>query len=459
MAEITLAELTKVTSNFSSISKDNRPEKPSGQSANKKFVYEAALKTPIYRLSYMDEGSTITAFNSLVKTNVKHMTEEDFFKLVKIALSIKNPLDPTKYLIDLFPAEERMLNESVMSYTPSTNLRVEFTQRGLSDLTVNHQVVPPANQAEQSSPSETEDKADQAMAIQFMMAWMTRYAIKAPGEQLPLQLQKLAETYMRMYGKSSQQFKNFRPTISYLQNIQTCFQSFPIVKHTLALHVAQAETYWKGHTREFNVLRYCFFQNLEFMGMHAYLSCVSILNASSVPPPLALTWLRMGGAEDAIDEVAEIMMHYDNGMIPNGDKQQRLWKYARLLDDGYFNRMQTTYNPELVATLAWIEIYLGIAKEVGYNSPLNIAAIKGNASVQDSGKEKARAFMECREMYKASTTGASIIDKIVARKRGHTLGTIPDKPNTATKRSASEMTQEAPIPKPKPPFKSTIPNI
>ncbi|QBZ28532.1 putative nucleoprotein [Apple rootstock virus A] len=442
MSDISFSDLIAVSDKFKSIPQGRKPEKPSGQSSNVPYKFEDAFKSPMYKVKALSSTEIVTIFNKAFVSEVVEMNEEDFLNTVVLALNIKDPLDNTKILTIEKPWPEFTKCADFESAVPSKTSKVSFAGTKGSNLVETVVRIPSStNQMETDS---TELEGDKVTAICFIAAWVSRYAVKSPGDQLSLQLAALETTYLKMYGRSSTVFKSFSPTKEYLMALQNCYQSFPRVRNTLAINVGYMECYYKTMPKQFNLLRYCFFQHLEFMGMHAYTSAVQIINKLSLPVGLVLTWLRMSGMEDAVDEIGHIIGKFDNGMLTNGNSHERLWKYARILNDGYFNKMQTSYNPELIATLAWIEIKLGLSVEGGYNSPLNIQVIKGNEALSEVGKAKAEAFLECKNSVVAGQAGASVVDRMYARRFSSTFSQMG-------KRQA-EHVEEEPRPRKKPMF-------
>ncbi|PRQ18024.1 hypothetical protein RchiOBHm_Chr7g0201361 [Rosa chinensis] len=384
----------------------------SGQCTHVDYDYKTVFATPIYKVGNMDAVAINNAFNTIMGKD--KITEVEFFNFICAGLNIRSVVDPNKPLL-VFAKTDGMCSDYDTA-VPSSAISVNMDQ----SIAAGTKRVPVSvpNPASSGQSSATESATDQALAHAFICAWLTRFCIKEAGDQLKNQLASLQKTYLMFYKRSSTVFDTFRPTKEWVNSLRLAFSSFTRCRHTLALHMGVGETYHKVNmSRNYNLLRFCYFQNLEFMGMHSYALLVEIMNKLSLAPALVLTWLRMDGVTAAIDEIAHILQHYDNGMIPDGLSKERVWKYARLINERYFNRMQTSYNPELVAMLSYIKIFLGLADEIGYRSPLNIAAIKGNNLLKASAKRKATIFIECKEQLHSVAADASIIEKIYAKRK------------------------------------------
>lgn len=442
--EISFDDLLTISDKYKDISADKKPEKPSGQSAHVVYKTAEAKKTPIYKVTKYDAKDVLHTFTKITDSNLKELSEHDFLSFLRLALNVRDPLDRNVPLCVGVPYTQSELCDDYETAVPSMTSKVSFSR--VAEMLKSNTIPIPSSAENMEVTPGAEPEDDQVVAMCFIAAWMTRFAVKSPGDKLPLQLVALQGTYLKMYNQSSSVFENFRPTKEYLTSLQNCFQSFPRVRHTLAVHVGYAETKYRTEPKQFNLLRYCFFQHLEFMGMHAYTSAVKIINKISQPVPRILTWLRMNGIEDAIDEVGHILKNHDNGMISGGERGERLWKYARMINDGYFNKMQTSYNPELIATLSWIEIRLGLSLAEGYNSPLNIQAIQGNETLTNEGRAKADAFIEAKNAVAARQAGASIIDRIYAQRHG-TLkfsgGPAPKRPMEKPAEEPAKITKKA----------------
>ncbi|AKH61401.1 nucleocapsid protein [Datura yellow vein nucleorhabdovirus] len=450
MSDISIRELQAVREEFGALRAGARPEISSGQCGHREYTFQEAAKSPIYKISTMNDEEIIKIFNKISGKDFKEMTEEDLLSFVQVALNIKHPI--TGALMFGSPWEKSALCADFETARPSQSNKVSMVSESVAS---KQAVIIPSSEEEHMDTHEDEPISNQVLAITFLFSWLTRFSVKSPSSALALQYTKLKENLMKFYQKSSKIFETFNPDSTWVICLRNAFDAFLRVRNTLVLHVAEAETRCKQDPKAFNVLRYLYFQNLEFMGMHAYVSIVTIMNKVALPPALVLTWLRMNGAELAIDEAYQIMSTLDNGMVEGGATKERLWKYARLLDAGYFNRLQTSYSAELMATLAYIEIKLGLSQEVGYASPLNIFVIANNTHIKDIGRAKAEAFMECKNSVISMSAGASVVDKIYAKRHSATTVTAPP----AHKRKEPEIpaepakrTRTPPVNIPPPPF-------
>ncbi|UTQ50572.1 MAG: nucleocapsid [Tomato betanucleorhabdovirus 1] len=412
MASISLNDLKAIRDDYSALPKDSRPELSSGQCSHKEYNFDVAVRSSIYQVHYMKDEEIMSSFHKIVSADFKAMSEQDLYELVSIAINIRHPTNVVDKVDDPWPKTQ--LCPDFATAKPSIASKVSMIGEDKPVMTT---IIPTTTGAgPQATTAETQ--ASQAKAACFLFGWLTRFAVKSPSASLMIQYSKMKETFMKFYKESSQVFDKFTPDPTWLICLRNAFDAFVKVKNTLVVYIASAENASKADPQVFNIMRYLFFQNLEFMGMHAYVSIVTIMNKVALPPGLVLTWLRMSGCELAVDEAFTIMSKHDNGMITGGDTAERLWKYARLLDAGYFNRLQTSYAAGLVATLAYIEIYLGISQETGYASPLNIFAIANNKHIKDIGKAKAQAFMECKNSMISLSSDASVVDKIYASRTG-----------------------------------------
>nr|UZP80992.1 nucleocapsid protein [Black currant nucleorhabdovirus 1] len=425
MASYTLEDLQHIRAKYSDLSETKRPEKPSGQCPYQEYKFKEAVRFPAYKVAPLQDAEIVSQFNAMTSSTFNSINEEDLHKFLRMAFSLKSPLDKkTPIFDDLYPDETKC--EGFDTHIPNKTTSIPFNKEAATSAT--YTVVPPTVAPQDTMQVDgAESENNKALAISFICSWLTRFAVKSPSIGLNLQYTKLEETYVKLYQLSSSMFRTFKPDPIWINCLRNAFDAFPRVRNTLVLYIAYCETKYKPSPKIFNVLRFLYFQNLEFMGMHAYVSLVGIMAQIALPPAQILTWLRMSGAELAIDEAHLIMAKYDNGMIQGGATAERLWKYARTLDQGYFNRLQTSYCGILMATLAYIEIDMGISKEEGYASPLHIFAIAGNPSLLAAGKMKAEAFRDCKNAIVSLSADASIIDKMVASK----VGTVINTPSSA----------------------------
>nr|QTC11067.1 nucleocapsid protein [Sonchus yellow net nucleorhabdovirus] len=407
---ITLADLERIREPYKVLSKTARPENPSGQCTYREYLFSDAVKYPIYKRATMTNEEIVTFFGKITSDKHTHMTESDMWTFVQCALSLKDPVDRSS-IFDKGFWDANHLCADYATAQPANTGKVAMSHHNPGVVVT--QLVPSTDTGSSSS-QETESMSSKAEAISFYFAWLTRFSVKQAPNTINVLYDRVRATYLKFYSTSSSIFDTFRPSNTWLQGLKDAFDTFPRVKNTLILHVAHAETYFRPTPKIFNVLRFLFFQNLEFMGLHAYVSIVTIMSKVALPPSQVLSWLRVSGSEMAIDEAFMIMNTLDNGMIDNGHNAERLWKYARCLDQGYFNRLQSSYSAELIAMLAYIEINMGISTEVGYNSPLNIYAIANNKAVKEVGRMKADVFIQCKNSVVSLTQDASVIDKVYA---------------------------------------------
>ncbi|DBA08161.1 TPA_asm: nucleocapsid protein [birds-foot trefoil-associated virus] len=457
MADITLEELKAIRPQYTSLSSVLRPEISSGQCVHREYTFQDAARFPIYKVRDLKNDEIVSIFKNITEVK-KSLNERDLYNIVSIALNVKDPFTNQRTIPDPFTPDVRCADFETAQPSESSEVNM-LKEGGVHTITT----IVPTSVPMETSDSPTESIDEQASAICFLFAWLTRYVVKSPSQALSIQYSKVQDTYMKFYQKSSKIFDKFQADKLWILSLRNAFDAFLRVRNTLVLYVANAETVSKATPRIFNLLRYLFFQNLEFMGMHAYVSIVMIMSRIALPPAQILTWLRMSGSELAIDEAYKIMANHDNGMKEGGATSERLWKYARILDAGYFNQLQTSYAAELIATLAYIEIKLGISKEAGHSSPLNITVIADNKHIRDIGKAKAEAFMECKARSISLARDASAVDKIYAKRMGLDVSNLPppERPGHSQKRKepveAPRSEPVLPIKKPRDPPGRNIP--
>nr|CAH2618862.1 N putative nucleocapsid protein [Canadian violet rhabdovirus 2]CAI5383920.1 N putative nucleocapsid protein [Canadian violet rhabdovirus 2] len=444
------ARLEHINNAFRTLKPDARPEKPSGQCTYRKYSFAEAAKSPSYKISPLTPAEIVSYYTKVTSEEYKEMSEKDFFDFIQIALSLPQPMSGEAiFSAPPYPAEQ--LCSDYATAGPRDIGKVKFDKAPTGAVSL--PLVPPAGSGPQDMVIDEEERS-KAQAICFLFAWLTRFTTKMPSDALAVQFDQLRTTYIKFYQSSSCVFDKFRPQSVWLKGLRDASDTFSRVKNTLILHVASSETKYKSDPKVFNILRFLYYQNLEFMGLHGYVSIVNIMSKVALPPAQILTWLNVSGAEFAITEAYEMMKELDNGMIPNGTAAERLWKYARCIDQGYFNRLQTSYSADLMAMLAYIEIGLGISNETGYNSPLRIYAIANNPNVREVGKAKAEAFIMCKNSVMALSEDSSVIDVVYANERGiHARTEATPKPaqeeaTTSRKRpheeSSGEKTKKAP---------------
>nr|UZG94630.1 nucleocapsid protein [Paris yunnanensis betanucleorhabdovirus 1] len=470
MSRITLHDLQKVRPSYASLPVGKIPENPSGQCPYIKYSFHEAVRSPIYKIAGKSNEEIVSFYSKISASEYREMSERDFYDFILVALSLKSPVTGGN-VFSSPPYDIGMLCPDYNEASPGAIGSVSF--RSPISSGVIQELVPSSGGTDVNRMDEDENITTKAQAISFLFSWMTRFFIKSPSDALNTQYDKVKSTFMKFYQSSSTIFDKFRPDRTWIQGIKDASDTFLRVKNTLIFHVASSETFYKDNPKVFNVLRYLYYQNLEFMGMHAYVSIVSIMAKVALPPAQILSWLRIGGAELAIDEAFAIMSSLDNGMIQDGQKAERLWKYARCINQGYFNRLQTAYCAELISMLSHIEVNLGLSPETGYASPLNIYAIANNRHIKEIGKMKAEAFMMCKNSIVSLSEDASVVDKMYAESQGAKIQEgaragpssqpiIQNTPMEVEEPSRKRMFQEAikePRSKKQPPNLVDLPNV
>ncbi|KAI8022132.1 nucleoprotein [Camellia lanceoleosa] len=87
--------------------------------------------------------------------------------------------------------------------------------------------------------------------------------------------------------------------------------------------------------------------------MSAYQMFVELIHKLTLMKPAQiLTRLRIPETEDCIDEVARICISFDWPSHKQGSIPSRFWRYARMVDPGYFLKLQSKSNVLAVAILS-----------------------------------------------------------------------------------------------------------
>ncbi|KAL7188042.1 hypothetical protein ACSBR1_037979 [Camellia fascicularis] len=168
-------------------------------------------------------------------------------------------------------------------------------------------------------------------------------------------MDRIAKGFSSFYKTSSFTVKSFKPSICELSVIKDGLSSCVDIKNTLVNHVAYADTRYQydSDRTKLGLLRFVIVQHLELTGMSAYQMFVEVIHKLTLMTTESfLAPLRIPKTEDCIDEIGRICMSFDRPSHKQGSIPSRFWRYARIVDLGYFLKLQSKSNILAVAILS-----------------------------------------------------------------------------------------------------------
>ncbi|KAL7188082.1 hypothetical protein ACSBR1_038019 [Camellia fascicularis] len=160
-------------------------------------------------------------------------------------------------------------------------------------------------------------------------------------------MDRIAKGFSSFYKTSSFTVKSFKPSIRELSVIKHGLSSCVDIKNTLVNHVAYADTRYQydSDRTKLGLLRFVIVQHLELTGMSAYQMFVEVIHKLTLmTTEPSLSWLRIPETEDCIDEIGRICMSFDKPSHKQGSIPSRFWRYAQIVDPGYFLKPQSKSN-------------------------------------------------------------------------------------------------------------------
>lgn len=392
------------TASSSSNSNSNSRDK-SSKLTEKNFDLEDVLKKEYVRIkSYTDQTLVLQDWKKVQQSIKEGISEESLYLLMSMACHLPNPEDGLPLLADHYPNSTLFSQSKLRSTNPIRKVpRIQ-----------------PSREANQGR--EDDDDNVGAKAACYLSANLMKLITKSVDNYMR-SMDRIAKGFFSFYKTSSFTVESFKPSIRELSVIKHGLSSCVDIKNTLVNHVAYADTRYQydSDQTKLGLLRFVIVQHLELTGMSAYRMFVEVIHKlplMTTGPFLAR--LRIPETEDCIDEIGRICMSFDRPSHKQGSIPSRFWRYARIVDPGYFLKLQSKSNILAVAILS------ELCYRYCYTDNRNMVVLAN----QDQIKKDAAKFVDDFKFdydmlrLKSANTGPIwkmvIQKKIAARKRQRT---------------------------------------
>jgi len=177
---------------------------------------------------------------------------------------------------------------------------------------------------------------------------------------------KSAENYMKAFGQIKSKYYRFYkeefpldqlvPDKRCIEGLKEIYTNKNVYKHALIPFLYE----FSGLDDPQGMCRLLYEQHLALTGMHAVSLFVKVCHGAFCLPEELSSGLWHRTTREALREIKDILVNHH--LSDDVDNQGRAtWKYARLLNDAYFSRIQTKNCKNLVCALAYMAAQMGIA--------------------------------------------------------------------------------------------------
>nr|WNK15266.1 MAG: nucleocapsid protein [Dichorhavirus sp. 'monocotyledonae'] len=138
-----------------------------------------------------------------------------------------------------------------------------------------------------------------------------------------------------------------------------------------------------------------------------------MLNAGTL-----MTWLYDAQTHDALTLIHDTNKNFDRSNQPD-----KMWRYSRSINPGFFMGFQQTKCLVLMARMADILVNSGLVTVTEYSDPRKIWALKDKPEITKAAAEFGKEFMDAYNALAGSSTSAGPISRAVNKgKNSNTRG-------------------------------------
>lgn len=388
------------------------------------------------RITRCEHAAIVTSVKKIIKDlNEKTFTEKSLLDLISLALALR-----TKEEEEVFSLPNEMyytLDEGAVNSTtpvPSSfgdvNSQIEMLTTIMGRTSEMH--VTPANDYEETIQHDGAIyKAGPYWACSFL-----RLLTKEP-EGWRRAMGAIKTQFGTFYGMASSFITGYEPIISHAQQVKTAMDTFRRVSRIIVSVAATTEKQVVPNSKCHHMLIYFMSQHLSFTGMSTYPMITSILHKMrGMPPPIILSLLTIEENRPALRMYYDIATTRDAPSDSDRSKRDFMWKYARLVNEGFFLTLQNKRNVELLYGLVILSKKLGLASSGSYSDPENMAVLVGKQSIKDDAAEFAEAVYTLYKSQVAAGPEATGTDRYLASRKGIRVAPRPVTVNVAQKRPA-----------------------
>ncbi|DBA37042.1 TPA_asm: N [Ilex alphacytorhabdovirus 1] len=190
---------------------------------------------------------------------------------------------------------------------------------------------------------EDEDEKLENSDIIMAYTYLAAYLMRLPGKTSEVWLEKMETAKTRFnawYDCESTILEDFSMTVDTAEKLRDGFARRPDALATWLLWLSYNENENKEITPvSLGMLRYMALQMYTYTGMHAYASIMALSVENNITFDVLLQELLCPATKKAINEVANIIRHYE--LTERNPKRKTYFRYARNWDSGYFLNLQS----------------------------------------------------------------------------------------------------------------------
>ncbi|AAT66750.1 N [Maize fine streak virus] len=372
---------------------------------------------PYWTMTKVNSGDIKTLGKTvLTKLSDKKITEKTLFDMCRIALSLKAPNGQDVFKIPTVTfagAKTGGQDDTNLVPVPSdTSKTTEYLQTVTSKSST--------SQATQKKSLSTyvDNDANYETAIPYFLCSFLRLIVKQP-ESWRRAFGDIKEQYGKFYGKTSNLITNAEDDLSIASVVKVAFDTFKPIVNFIAYVAGETDKGLSPNTKEHGMFTYFVGQHLSFVGMHVYPMVAELMQkCKGIKQDLFLTFLDVDETKESVKEICRIMTTYDAPSQTDRASRDFLWKYARVIDEGFFLKLQNKKNKEFLYGLALIHEKMGLVRSVSYAKPTNMAILQNQDGLRADAEEYANLFVFLYKKATGQKEGASPMDQLRSQLAG-----------------------------------------
>jgi hypothetical protein len=258
-------------------------------------------------------------------------------------------------------------------------------------------------------------------SIPYIMCSFLRLMIKPPSAWSNA-IGAIKTQYGVFYGTTSKFVTGFPADQDVATVVKNAFDTFKPVVNYLAYTAGVTDKAHTTNSKEHGMFVYFMGQHLSYSGMHAYPMTIELMiKCKGISPAQFLTFLDVEETHDALKEIHRIATTLDAPSSTARASRDFLWKYARIIDEGFFLKLQNKRNKEFLYGLAILHERNGLVTNSQYAKPTNMAVLKNQDSLRTDAEEYANLFMFLYKKAIGQSEGATPISKLRAQLAGERM--------------------------------------
>ncbi|UTQ11535.1 N [Cereal chlorotic mottle virus] len=307
-----------------------------------------------------------------------------------------------------------------------------------------------ASQSKKTVSTLASEDPNYATSIPYIMSSFIRLIVK-PATAWSNAIGAIKTQYGVFYGTTSKFVTGFPADPDMAVVVKNAFDTFKPIVNYLAYVAGVTDKAQNSNSKEHGMFVYFMGQHLSFSGMHAYPMTIELmLKCKGISPALFLTFLDVEETTEAVKEIHRIATTYDAPSSTARGSRDFLWKYARIIDEGFFLKLQNKKNKEFLFSLAILHEKMGLISNNQYAKPTNMMILKNQEGLRADAEEFANLFIFLYKKAVGQGEGAAPISKLRAQMAGDRVSAAiaaastpkrkaPQEPNNTKKSKSDDM--------------------